>query len=382
MTQFFCGYNTHQLKIAGQVFKMGGAKRNVKCQCRNGQNGDPSWKKSCGWEFKGQPFSVSDVQDVECKFKFTTTTTSTTPVPNTRPVCRDTYSVETQWDCAGNDIRRGIPLEGGDHRDCEELCRENNDCVGWTWHGRTSNWSECWIKNKMANCKPKASGTCNKGSCITGTLIDDGSCQGPTLDNLYTIETNFDCTGGDFETIQVGGATDAICQELCEDRGDQCVGYVWSSLTSTESWCHLKKNIVNCHPIPAGQCGGELFPGAGNGSWKRTCYTGFKNALTTPPNTCDGKFDVMTHTDCGGNDITKFVLGGDDHRECAAKCAMTDGCVGYTWHGRTSDWSECWVKHAVKNCRPLAPGACSKGTCISAVLSNKCTENLIGKIFS
>ena len=396
VTQFFCAHSDNELKIAGQIFKMGAAKRNVKCQCRNGQNGDPAWKKSCDWEFKDQPFEVADVQDIECKFKFTTTTTSTTStIPPTRPPCLDTYSIETNYDCQGNDIQRGISLEGDDHRKCEQLCRETENCVGWTWHGRTSDWSECWLKNKMANCKPKASGTCNKGSCITGTLVDDGSCQGknllfdpkssrsvigritnilaPTLEELYAVETNYDCTGGDIEHIPVGGLTDAKCQELCEDKGDQCVGYTWSALSSTESWCHLKKNMVNCRPIPAGQCGGV------NGSWKRTCFTGWKLSQATPPNACDGKFEVMTNTDCGGNDITKITLGGDDHRACAAKCEETANCVGFTWHGRTSDWSDCWLKHAVKNCRAVQAGSCSKGSCFSGKLSNKCTAQETGE---
>ena len=45
------------------------AKRNVFCKCRNGRNGDPAWKKSCDWEFRGQPWSPSDVNDVQCKTK-------------------------------------------------------------------------------------------------------------------------------------------------------------------------------------------------------------------------------------------------------------------------------------------------------------------------
>lgn len=82
----------------------------------------------------------------------------------------------------------------------------------------------------------------------------------------------------------------------------------------------------------------------------------------------------MNNTNCGYNDITNIHVGGADHRVCAAKCEATANCVGYTWHGRTSDWSVCWLKHAVKHCRPKQPGSCSYGTCISAVLSNECTD--------
>ena len=48
-------------------YKKGGYKRNVKCECKNGQNGDPEWKKSCSWSFNGAPWSPSDVDTVQCK---------------------------------------------------------------------------------------------------------------------------------------------------------------------------------------------------------------------------------------------------------------------------------------------------------------------------
>ena len=88
-----------------------------------------------------------------------------------------TYRVRINHDCQGNDIQRGISLEGNDHRACEELCRGNDNCVGYTWHGRTSNWSECWLKNKMSNCKPKDPGTCNKGRIPTVKLKIPGKAS-------------------------------------------------------------------------------------------------------------------------------------------------------------------------------------------------------------
>ena len=68
-TQFFCGADSKSLVIKNKVFKKGSAKRNVKCICKNGRNGDPAWKKSCDWEFRGKPWSPSDVNDVQCKAK-------------------------------------------------------------------------------------------------------------------------------------------------------------------------------------------------------------------------------------------------------------------------------------------------------------------------
>ena len=69
-TSFFCGKDTDSLTIKEKLFVQGGKHRHVMCKCKNGQNGDPKWKKSCGWEWKGQPFSKSDVNNaVSCDTK-------------------------------------------------------------------------------------------------------------------------------------------------------------------------------------------------------------------------------------------------------------------------------------------------------------------------
>ena len=70
VTQFMCGKSTDKLIMNGQVFNKGGQKRNVKCLCKNGQNGDPSWKKSCSWSFQNKPWYPSYVNTVNCKGKF------------------------------------------------------------------------------------------------------------------------------------------------------------------------------------------------------------------------------------------------------------------------------------------------------------------------
>ena len=69
ITQFFCGKSSDALFIKNKIFNKGGAKRNVKCICEGGRNGDPAWKKSCGWEFRGKPWSPADVASVQCKTK-------------------------------------------------------------------------------------------------------------------------------------------------------------------------------------------------------------------------------------------------------------------------------------------------------------------------
>ena len=83
VTQLFCGDSSNQLQIKDRLFTKGGHKRNIKCECKNGQNGDPAWKKSCSWSFKGQPWSVEDVSTVECKGKGYTPPGPTTPRPPT-----------------------------------------------------------------------------------------------------------------------------------------------------------------------------------------------------------------------------------------------------------------------------------------------------------
>jgi len=47
VAQFFCGKSSDQLVMGDRLFQKGGQKKNVKCLCKNGQNGDPEWKKSC-----------------------------------------------------------------------------------------------------------------------------------------------------------------------------------------------------------------------------------------------------------------------------------------------------------------------------------------------
>ena len=66
VSQFFCGDSSDQLVMNGQLFKQGGNKRSVKCMCRNGQNGNPSWKKSCAWEFQEKPWAAADSAHVMC----------------------------------------------------------------------------------------------------------------------------------------------------------------------------------------------------------------------------------------------------------------------------------------------------------------------------
>ena len=68
----------------------------MKCLCKNGQNGDPKWKKSCSWSFQDAPWSASDVKSVQCQARTnqsttTTTTTSTTTTTTTNQANPNTH---------------------------------------------------------------------------------------------------------------------------------------------------------------------------------------------------------------------------------------------------------------------------------------------------
>jgi hypothetical protein len=72
VTQFFCGDSSDTLTMRNKSYKGRGKrskKKDVKCLCKNGQNGDPWWKKSCNWEFSGRTWYPHDVNTVTCKNK-------------------------------------------------------------------------------------------------------------------------------------------------------------------------------------------------------------------------------------------------------------------------------------------------------------------------
>ena len=67
--KFFCADATSKMDFMGTEYKKGSAYRNAKCLCKNGQNGDPWWKKSCTWSHKSNTFNASDASDIVCTSK-------------------------------------------------------------------------------------------------------------------------------------------------------------------------------------------------------------------------------------------------------------------------------------------------------------------------
>lgn len=64
--QFNCADATSSMDFKGKTFKNGAAFRNAKCLCKNGQNNDPWWKKSCSWLHKTESFSQTDASEIVC----------------------------------------------------------------------------------------------------------------------------------------------------------------------------------------------------------------------------------------------------------------------------------------------------------------------------
>ena len=85
----------------------------MKCLCKNGQNGDPSWKKSCSWSFNDAPWSASDLKGVQCK------ATQSKPQPTAPPTTPPTTQSTTKSTTVANP---------NTHRFCEVLDGWTSEC--------------------------------------------------------------------------------------------------------------------------------------------------------------------------------------------------------------------------------------------------------------
>ena len=90
-------------------FRKGGFKRNVKCECKNGQNGNPAWKKSCAWSFRGASWSPSDVNSVQCKPK-------QFQIPTTWPIGINNLKFEDLTVNPHYDVSIDLKLKENNHR--------------------------------------------------------------------------------------------------------------------------------------------------------------------------------------------------------------------------------------------------------------------------
>ena len=85
----------------------------MKCLCKNGQNDDPSWKKSCSWLFNDAPWSASDFKGVQCK------ATQSKPQSSTQSKTTSTTPPTTQSTTEANP---------NTHRFCEVLDGWTSEC--------------------------------------------------------------------------------------------------------------------------------------------------------------------------------------------------------------------------------------------------------------
>ena len=63
----------------------------------------------------------------------------------------DIDCLEPGKDYGGNDLNNGHKTLTASEKECQDLCKEDADCVGFTWVKET--WvgreRECWLKRKM-----------------------------------------------------------------------------------------------------------------------------------------------------------------------------------------------------------------------------------------
>lgn len=207
VTQFFCGDSSDQLVMNAQLFKKGGQKQNVKCKCRNGQNGDPQWKKSCAWEFQEQPWAVANSANVMCydqdaviQYKSDTAYSCEWPadhnrhpqIPQGGPMtCKSGFVIRVNSATYGKPEGSTMCIDSKtDHKTCGDtadhtqrarrLCNGEETC---TYHGQ----------NKVAGdpCKGVAKHTVIDYSCVQPSYSYSNqafSCEaevtGPTLAKL------------------------------------------------------------------------------------------------------------------------------------------------------------------------------------------------------
>ena len=95
--------------------------------------------------------------------------------------CEPAFDIRINTNCPGN---HNPPVEvfGQDHRICEQLCLEEDECNGFVWQGFSETNSKCWLnragfKPEMKNCRTVDGGKCAGGTCFAG-FIDRNKCKG------------------------------------------------------------------------------------------------------------------------------------------------------------------------------------------------------------
>lgn len=92
------------------------------------------------------------------------------------PGSRRAFNIKINTNCPGHN-GQPINIFGQDHRKCEELCLQQDQCIGFVWQGWSETSSRCWLKTEMRNCREVDGGKCGNGTCFAG-FIDQNTCKG------------------------------------------------------------------------------------------------------------------------------------------------------------------------------------------------------------
>ncbi|CAG5104309.1 Oidioi.mRNA.OKI2018_I69.chr1.g1190.t1.cds [Oikopleura dioica] len=184
----------------------------------------------------------------------TTKSTTTTATTATKE-CRD-FDIAENIEHRGNDITsfQVSPGEAG-QRECEQSCRSNPDCGGFTLYGENRNPSDsyrCFLKSSMSYSmlltSGRISGYRNKNCPSSTTTPTTKSTTRPTTTTKecrdFEIEENVEYLGNDVASFQVspGETGQRECEESCRSSPG-CAGYTFYEWHVFQpNHCFLKTN--------------------------------------------------------------------------------------------------------------------------------------------
>lgn len=123
------------------------------------------------------------------------------------PLHIDIDCLEPGNDYGGNDLNDGHNTLTASERECQHLCKENADCVGFTWVKET--WEgrerECWLKSKMDSFTPDERVLSGPKDCETATVVVETSPKAAEEDVCFNAR---DINGGNKCVDQLKGGSD------------------------------------------------------------------------------------------------------------------------------------------------------------------------------
>lgn len=313
IAQFFCGKSTDQLMIGNDLFKGQNPKKNLKCLCKNGQNGDPAWKKSCEWEFMGEQWRPAGpmVSSITCKPK------------EYRQFCITVKSSPDEDLCYHPMVKNGAKeWQGGDIS-----INHNGETIA-TMKSGTRTFKHCLSMDDVDVKKDvfQLTNSDKDGVCITslevnGEIVKVGKSEQP---NFWLDGDNPNCSSNHVATPQVTIKNGEVTTDC---SGDYCVEMTSSA---SEELCY--------HPLANG-------PKNHKGS-KITITRNGKKVATAPAGFKDFGF-CLDGVDAE-NDEFQFLSTGNDG-VCVTSLTMGDDQV---FAGSNNDSPSFWIDGDNPNCFP------------------------------